>query len=234
MTLPHWMTGRPIAHRGLHHPGPGCPENSLAALAAACAGGYATEIDVQLTADGEVVIFHDYSLKRLTGQPGRVAERRWTDMARLRLKGGMQHPPLLTDALQRFPDLPFLIELKMGNPDLAPAVAAILDTHTGPFAVQSFDPDLVRWFARHRPEWPRGLIAYESLKFSLSAREPRYRPEFLQYCDPHFAAWNVKDLPAPAAVSERLPVLTWTVRTASDRRRAELHASNMIFEGFRP
>lgn len=231
MTLPDWLLTQPIAHRGLHS-GSGCPENSLAALAMAASHGYAAEVDVQLSSDGKVFIFHDRALKRLTGLRGRFGDRTASALSRLRLMGSPERPPLLTEALALLPDLPLLIELKMGNLALAPAVAAILDNHDGPFAVQSFDPAIVAWFRDNRPDWPRGLIAYEKLKFSFGSAEPRFRPEFLPACDPHFAAWHVGDLPAHASVPDSVPVLTWTVRRPADRRLAARFARNAIFEGY--
>lgn len=233
MNLPAWLTARPIAHRGLHAPGPARPENSVAALAAAQAHGYAAEIDVQRAADGEVMVFHDQGLQRLCGVAGRLNGRRARDLERLHLLGGGETIPRLSKVLSRFRGLPLLIELKMGDEALPSAVAALLDRHDGPFAVQSFDPAIVGWFADNRPDWPRGLIAYQGLRFSLRAKEPRYHSEFLDISRPHFVAWNVKDLPADPSVPDNVPVLTWTVRSPEDRRRARTHAVNMIFEGFR-
>lgn len=233
MNLPGWLTARPVAHRGFHVPGPDCPENSMAALAAAEQLGYAAEIDVQRAADGAVMIFHDRRLDRLCGIAGRLSDRPAGALERLRLAGGPETIPRLADALALYPGLPLLIELKMGDPTLAPAVAALLDHHDGPFAVQSFDPALVGWFADHRPDWPRGLIAYRRRWFGHRVVEPRYRPEFLDTARPHFVAWSVADLPVHPSVPAGMPVLTWTVRTARQRHRAAMHARNMIFEGFR-
>ncbi|MEC9344803.1 MAG: glycerophosphodiester phosphodiesterase family protein [Pseudomonadota bacterium] len=233
MSLPDWLTGQPVAHRGYHVPGPDCPENSLAALAAAEQLGYAAEIDVQLSSDGVVMIFHDRTLDRLCGVPGRLSDRTAGALQRLRLADGPETIPNLWDALVLFPDLPLLIELKMGDMALAPAVADLLDDHGGPFAVQSFDPEIVGWFADHRPGWPRGLIAYRRRWFGHRVTEPRFRPEFLETARPHFVAWSVNDLPVHPSVPGELPVLTWTVRNARQRHRAGVHARNMIFEGFR-
>lgn len=232
MSLPDWLLNQPIAHRGLHSPGPGRPENTLAALGAAAAHGYAAEIDVQLSSDRQAVVFHDYKLKRLTGRRGWIRHRTAQQLSRLRVAKGDQHPPLLSEALAAFPNLPLLVELKMGNLALAPATAAALDGHHGPFAIQSFDPAIVAWFRDNRPNWSRGLIAYQNLRFSLHAIEPRFRPEFLAACDPHFVAWHVKDLPAHPSVPNSVPVVTWTVRSQSDRRLASLYARNTIFEGY--
>ena len=67
-----WLTERPIAHRGWH--GAGRPENSLSAARAAIARGFAIECDIQRTADGEAVVFHDATLERLTPARGRIAD----------------------------------------------------------------------------------------------------------------------------------------------------------------
>lgn len=237
MNPPDWLTSRPLAHRGLHHPGNLCPENSLAALAAALWAGFGAEIDVQLSADGEVMVFHDRHLLRLTGVRGRLADRHAEDIARLRLKGGRQTVPTLRQVLEEFSNLPLLIELKMaedGDNALAAAVADLLATHDGPAAVQSFDPELVGWFARNRPEIPRGLIAYQRRSFGHRVVEPRFLPEFLELAQPDFLAWDVHSLPVASRLTGNLPVLTWTVRSLRDRRRAAQHATNIIFEGWQP
>ncbi len=76
MKAPSWLTAMPIAHRGLHDPANGIVENTLTALDAAAARGFSIECDVQLTSDGDAVVFHDFTLERLTPESGRVAE--WT------------------------------------------------------------------------------------------------------------------------------------------------------------
>ncbi|MDF1733551.1 MAG: glycerophosphodiester phosphodiesterase family protein [Minwuia sp.] len=237
MTPADWLTTRPLAHRGLHRPGSSCPENSMAALAAARRAGFGAEIDVQLSADGQVMVFHDRRLLRLTGVRGRFGDRRATDLSRLPLKGGRQTIPTLRQVLVEFSDLPLLIELKMaedGGTEIAPAVAALLAGHTGPVAVQSFDPALVGWFAGNAPAIRRGLIAYQNRSFGHRVVEPRFRPEFLEVAQPDFLAWDVHSLPVASRLTGDLPVLTWTVRSPRDRRQAAWHATNIIFEGWQP
>lgn len=232
-----WLTTQPLAHRGLHAPGGTCPENSLVALAAAEAAGYGAEIDVQLSADGVVMMFHDRDLRRLTGVDGRLSDRRAGDLGRLRLLGSEQRVPTLRQVLHLFPNLPLLIELKMatdGSIALAPAVAALLPGHAGPVAVQSFDPALVGWFADHAPDIRRGLIAYQRPSLGHKSVEPVFRPEFLDESRPDFLAWHVKSLPVAPRIARGLPVLTWTVRSPRDRQVAARHAANIIFEGWMP
>lgn len=237
MNRPDWLVTRPLAHRGLHSPGDLCPENSLAALAAAQWAGFGAEIDVQLSADGQVMVFHDRRLLRLTGLRGRLADRKAEDLARMRLKGGRQTIPTLAEVLAAFPNLPLLVELKMdekGGTDLAPAVDRLLQDHRGPVAVQSFDPALVAWFADHRPGIPRGLIAYQRRSFGRKTVEPRFRPAFLDLARPDFLAWDVRSLPVAKRLSGDLPLLTWTVRSPRERQLAASHAENIIFEGWTP
>src|SRR5919108_245602 len=95
-----WLIRTPIAHRGLHDAAAGRPENSLAAFAHACAHGFPAELDVRLTRDREVVVFHDRSLGRLTGAAGRVEERDAAALRRLRLLGTDERVPLLRDTLE--------------------------------------------------------------------------------------------------------------------------------------
>ncbi len=82
----------PIAHRGLWTPD-GAPENSLAAFQAACAAGYGIELDVQLTADGEAMVFHDDNLERMTGAEARLRDRTAADLRELRLAGHGRDDP---------------------------------------------------------------------------------------------------------------------------------------------
>ena len=94
----NWLTARPIAHRGWH--GDGRIENSLSAARAAIAAGFAIECDIQRSADGEAVVFHDDTLERLTSAPGRIADYSTTRLAALRLGGAADPIPTLTQLLK--------------------------------------------------------------------------------------------------------------------------------------
>src|SRR5215207_3583516 len=92
-----WLTARPVAHRGLH--GNGLMENSLSAAAAAIAANYAIEVDLQLSADGEVVVFHDDTLERLTVEKGPVGERTVAELTKIKLASSGDTIPTLADLL---------------------------------------------------------------------------------------------------------------------------------------
>src|SRR3954466_13407125 len=112
-----WLVRTPIAHRGLHAAFEGRPENSLAAFAHCCALGFPAELDVRLSRDGEVVVFHDRALQRLTGAAGRVEERDAAQLRAPRLLGPDERVPLLAEVLELVGGrVPLLVELKSGAP----------------------------------------------------------------------------------------------------------------------
>src|ERR1017187_1440561 len=81
-----WLTARPIAHRGLHNAAAGVTENTASAFAAAIAGNYGIETDLQISADGEAMVHHDDALGRLTEGSGRLAEMSAADIKAVRFK----------------------------------------------------------------------------------------------------------------------------------------------------
>lgn len=73
MKTDSWLSKQYIAHRGLHNNN--FPENSLPSFENAIKHGFAIELDVHLLSDGTVAVFHDDSLKRMTGINGLIKER---------------------------------------------------------------------------------------------------------------------------------------------------------------
>lgn len=223
----------PFAHRGLH--GGALVENSGGAIAAAAARGYGIELDVQLSADGEAMVFHDYELDRLTVGQGPVAGRTAAELQAIRFHVGDEAMPRLAEALESMAGrVPLLIEVKSRDRSAAPlckAVARALDGYGGPVGVMSFNPEVGAWFARHVPPVLRGLVVTEHGKSGLRGRIERRL--FLWRARADFLAYDVRDLPSRFAERARargLPVYTWTVRSDSDRARAAAHADQIIFE----
>lgn len=241
-----WLFEPPIAHRGLHREVDGAIENSLAAFEAAVAGGYGIELDVQPSADGEPIVFHDETLDRLTEESGPVAARKAAELVGMRLKGGGGVIPRLSDVLDCVAGrAPLFIEIKSLRRKIGRVEARIADLladYDGPAAVQSFDPQVVLWFAEEAPAIPRGQIATVSYRRSggdLPWPE-RWRRAELAYnplTQPDFVSYDVRALPHPATRRVRregVPLLTWTVRDRQAETRAREHADNLVFEGFTP
>ncbi len=238
-----WLVARPIAHRGWH--APGRPENSLAAAAAARDAGYAVECDVQLSADGEAVVFHDDTLARLTGAPERVADLPLSALRGLALAGGDERIPSLAELLALLADrVPLVCEIKSrfdGDMRLADRAAAVALAYDGPLAFKSFDPEVIAHLRARAVSRPLGIVAeasYDSPYFAaLTGAQKRDCTAFLHIgrTAPDFLSWRVDDLPhaAPSLMRAlgRRPVMAWTVRSPAQWALARAFADQAIFEG---
>ncbi len=230
-----WIGDWTFAHRGLH--GPGVPENSPAAFAAAIAAGYGIECDIQRSSDCVPMVFHDWELDRLTGQAGPVAERTAVELEAMSLTGSADTIPSLDEFLKEVAGhVPLLIEVKSKRElPVAALCAAIRDglsAYPGLHAVMSFDPRVSRWFTHHSPETVRGLVVTEEGGKGLAGCLRRHLA--LWHAKPDFLAYDIRDLPSPFAASQRargLPLATWTVRSRVLLERARLHADAPIAEG---
>jgi glycerophosphoryl diester phosphodiesterase len=230
-----WIGGRDYAHRGLH--GPGVPENSASAFAAAMARGMGIECDVQRTGDGQAMVFHDWDLDRLTGESGPVGQRPAAQLAAMRLSGSGDCIPTLRQVLDQVAGaVPLLIEVKSRRetrvPALCLAVRRVLEGYRGAHAVMSFDPRVPAWFREHSPQTVRGLVVSEENDHTMLGRLRRRLS--LWTAGPDFLAYDVRDLPSRFAAAQRrrgLPVVAWTVRSAESRAIAAEHADAPIAEG---
>ena len=226
-----WLTEATYAHRGWH--GDGRIENSPSAFRAAIGAGLGIECDVQQSDRGVAVVFHDWDLDRLTAERGPVRDRSHVELAQVRLGASDDTIWTLGDLLDEVGGrVPLLIELKSrrGVPfaPLCISVALHLDGYAAPVAVMSFDPRVVRWFARNRPDPMRGLVVSES------DAGPLRRGFALRYARPHFLAYDVRDLPSRFAAVQRargLPLLTWTVSDKARLETARAFADAPIAEG---
>ena len=248
MTAPDWLTARPIAHRGLHDRAAGILENTLSAADAAIAHRFPIECDVQDTADGEAVVFHDDTLDRLTGERGPVRERRADELTRLSVGGSSDVIPTLSALLERITGrVGLVVEIKSrfdGAMALTRRTCELLQAYPGPVAIKSFDPRVVGEVRRLAPALPRGFLGqanYDHPDWAAFGAQEKFALANLLYLDdmePNFLSWRVADLPSAAPFLWRRlgggPVTAWTVRTSQDRCRAAEHADQMVFEGFLP
>jgi glycerophosphoryl diester phosphodiesterase len=244
-----WLVARPIAHRGLHGLAAGVIENSGSAAKAAIEGDFGIECDVQLTADGEAVVFHDFVLDRLTTETGPVADKTAGELGQITLKGASD--PILT--LPAFLDLiggrvPLVIEIKSrfdGDLALTRQTAGIVAARAGqPIVIKSFDPAILVALREIAPQIPRGIVAMSAYDYGdydrISAEKKHALANLLHFTEsrPDFLSWKVTDLDNAAPYLCRnaigMPVMAWTVRTPEQRAMAAQHADQMVFEGFRP
>jgi len=241
-----WLIARPVAHRGLHDAQKGIIENTPSAFAAAMAGRYGIECDLQIAADGEAMVHHDDALGRLTEASARLDAMTAADLERIPFKSTSDRMITLGELCDLVAgQVALVIELKSrfeGDRRLVARVAQVLSGYRGPAAVMSFDPEQIAALRAIAPQLPRGIVAErrhrQHVGDPLPATAKRAYFQHALHARPQFIAYSVADLPAAMPLLAhhllRLPLLTWTVRSADDRRKAERYADQMIFEGFRP
>lgn len=215
-----------FTHRGLHY-GSGFPENSFLAFAAALEAGAGIECDLRLTADDHVLVFHDADAWRMCASPMRIGQSKLNELTRLNI--GEQPIPTLESLLSLVGGrVPLLLEVKVER-DIwrwVPALRRGLENYSGPVGVMSFDPRLTRLLKTNMPEVRRGLVLRKDL--SAWRRQVAFR-----LADPQFVAVDRTALGSlwVARARERMPVYSWTIRTATERAQAEVHADALIWEG---
>ena len=241
-----WLVARPIAHRGLHAKSKGIIENTESAFAAAIAGNYAIECDVQLTADGEAVVFHDDDLDRLTEARGLVKALTAKELNRVKLKSTTDRMQTLAELLEQVDGRSSLvIELKSlwdENDALARRALQVLENYKGPCCLMSFDPSLVTSVRELSPHTVRGIVAdrathpfYNTLP--LATRYAMRTFSHLAQTQPHFVSYNWRDLPfEPVTEIRKLghPVISWTARSKEEASQALRYCDQVTFEGFNP
>lgn len=252
---PDFLT-RPIAHRALHDLAKGRPENSAAAVRAAVKAGYAIEIDLQISADGVAMVFHDATLERLTPVVGLLNARTAAELGRIALKGGDgEGIPTLRTVLDIVAGrVPLLIEVKDQSGTLGPvdgvleaATAADLDGYSGPVAVMSFNPHSVQAMAEAAPKVARGLTTYAfpvqdfpAARTDPEAEAHRSALEAIADYDrvgASFISHQWRDLARPRVAelkAQGAAVLCWTIRSPEEEAQARLIAQNITFENYLP
>ncbi|MEK9282513.1 MULTISPECIES: glycerophosphodiester phosphodiesterase [unclassified Bradyrhizobium] len=248
MRAPDWLTARPVAHRGLHDISRGVVENMPGAVQAAIAGNFAIEVDIQLSADGEAMVHHDHALGRLTEATGELIKKTAAELKAVAFKDTSERMMSLADLCALVAGrAPLVIEVKShfaGDRKLVKRMAEVLSSYDGPAVGMSFDPDQVLALRELLPSRPRGIVAqrtYEDEYWAYLTQGQRDSMLYLRHgiqTQPHFVAFKVDHLPAPAPWIARnvfgCALLGWTVRTPEQRARAGQYADQMIFEGFVP
>lgn len=241
-----WLVERPIAHRGFFDNVNGIPENSLLAFERSIKYNYPIELDVHVTDDGTVVVFHDYELSRMTGKDGYTVHLKAQDLSSFKLLGTDTHIPTLSETLD-FIDgrVPILIEIKTATTTKTgkneAIILEVLKNYKGEFAIQSFNPFTLEWFANNAPEITRGL---------LSSYWPKSNPErpksatvrwalrnmiFAKRAKPNFISHDVISLPNRHTKKwKHIPLISWVISNQDEYIQALQVSDNAIFQDFEP
>ena len=230
--------GRHFAHRGLHSGDHKIPENTMPAFKAAIENGYGIELDVQLTKDEKVIVFHDHDLKRACGIPKRICDLTYAQLNTIPLFGSTETAPLFTDVLKTIDSrVPLIVELKDGPKYklLCAKTAALLDHYAGNYCVQSFDPRIVGWFRKHRPHVFRGQLVtyradYKGISPLMAALLSCGLLNFMSR--PHFIDHNLAPKTITIKGAEKLGAMRccWTAHEEGHEKENDF----VIFEGYKP
>ncbi len=233
-----------FAHRGLY--GNGIPENSLGAFQAAVDHGYGAEFDVHLLSDGGLAIMHDSQMKRTTGVDRKIEDLTVDQLKDFHLEGTQEVIPTFQQVLDVFDGkAPLVIELKTDNnaPALCQRVCDVLDHYHGDYCLESFDPRVVIWLKKHRPDLVRGQLSYNYfadpkspvprvLQFLLRFNMGNFlsRPDFIAY---EFGTRNTMSNFLCRRLW-KLQGVSWTLKTKEEYDTAVAEGWFPIFEGFQP
>lgn len=233
------FSGRNYAHRGLHSEDKSVPENSMEAFAQAKEAGYGIELDVQLSKDGEVVVFHDDTLERVCGVEARVDETDYDKLREMPLCGTEQRIPHLGEVLELVDgSVPLIVELKNGkrNAELCEKTYALLQGYKGDYCVESFNPMIVAWFRKNAKEVFRGQLASSAADYKGSVKKPTAL--LLSCCllnilsRPHFIAYHIGKKPLTVRLCEAMGAVS-VAYTAKDESHEEKNDA-VIFEFYKP
>lgn len=222
-----WLFERPIAHRGLHNDVH--TENSMGSFANAIEHGYNIETDVHLLKSGEVVVFHDNTLKRVCGKDVKIEELTAADIKgdNYLLPNG-EHIPLFSEMLELVDGkVGILLELKFAgfSGKLEKAVADLIKGKDSWIAVQSFNPYTIEWFAKNAPEFQRGLLSLGIIGIDCMLHHKKMNPNFVSF---KIEGINfIKNF----AKKKGINLLTWTINTPEKVQTAiNAGVNNVIFE----
>ncbi|QSF13456.1 glycerophosphodiester phosphodiesterase family protein [Mycoplasma sp. Mirounga ES2805-ORL] len=236
----HWLITQYISHRGYHNDI--CPENSIKAFENSIKNGFAIELDIHILKDNKIVVFHDDSLKRMTGIDKIIEECDYEEIKSLSLKNSKEKIPLLSDVLNLVNGkVPLLIEYKtrqFKSRILEEESWKILKNYKGQFAIQSFNPYTLLWFKNNAPYVIRGQLSGGFLGEKMNIFKKYYlkrmimnkktKPDFINYEKTFLKQKYIKK------IKKHLPVLSWIITNYEEMKEHNKDCNNFIFEGFDP
>ena len=237
----------PIAHRALHDASKGVYENSRSAIIAAIEHGYAIEIDLQLSADGRAMVFHDNTLDRLTEKHGDVSDYTAAELSQIKVGSGQDVIEPLEDILRLVDGrVPLLIELKDQSRQLSQtdgrlekATLDALSLYEGAVAVMSFNPHMIATMAKLSSDLPLGLTtgSFMDPTWGIDAERIAHLSQIADF-DPtrySFVSHFALELAAPCIQmlkAQGIAIFTWTIRSPEAEAVARRTVDNITFEGY--
>ncbi len=229
--------GRNFAHRGLHTKDGSAPENSLPAFKAASLVGYGVELDVHLTADNKVVVFHDDTLARMCGDPRSIEDLTYDELSEFTLGHTDCKIPLLSEVFEALDGAPIILELKRGkrNRLLCAFTLALIQEYKGDICIESFDPFIVGWFKKNAPHILRGQLSCHRSQLKDTKKTTAFMLSNLLtnfIARPNFVAYGIGKKPFTVKLCEKMGAMKvcWTSKSAVN----EIGNDAVIFEHYMP
>ncbi len=238
-----WIKTTPIAHRGLHDSTH--PENTLASVKKAIQHNYAIEIDVKMLNDGTLIIMHDATLERLTNKTGSVYDLTKEELKDTKILGTDEYIPTLREVLDCVKgQVPLLLDIKSEkvlDHSLEQKIYEEIKSYIGNIAIMAFNPATVRWFQKHAPNIPRGLLGtiwkgnLPEMPKSSAVKFVLGHNLFAWICKPQFYAYNIQQIPSfHSKKYKKLPKLAWVTTSQALYQEKAKYIDNIIFENFLP
>ncbi len=230
-----WLIKTPIAHRGLWNDK--IVENSICAYQNAIDNNYPIEIDLFSTTDKVLLSFHDDDLERMTGIKGKIYEKSFNEIKKLRLKNTDETIPTFNEILELVHGkVPLLIEIK-NQPSKTIVIDVLneLKNYQGEYAIQSFNPLYIKQVKDYDENIVRGILSakeVENESFINSFVVKKMPLNFL--CKPDFISREFIGLPLKKRKTKNRPVIAWTVTSENDYEKIKPYVNNIIFENFIP
>ena len=228
------------AHRGLFDNASEAPENSLLAFQKAVDAGYGMELDVQLSKDNRLVIFHDATLKRMCGIEGNVWDYTLEELQQMKLADSDQTIPTFEDFLKIVDGkVPFILEYKLDRPQTKVCELAneVLKNYKGAYCIESFHPFAVLWYRKNRPDILRGQLSEEFFREEKNKGKHLLtlasflllnfmgRPDFIAYNHLHAGNISRRLCKVLGALS-----VTYTIKTVDEYKRNKKNFDLFIFD----
>lgn len=232
-----WLLSSPIAHRGLHNNN--LPENSVGAFNNAIENNIPIEMDVQITKDKKLIVFHDKNLARMTGATENCDDLDCSELIKLHLHNSEFCIPTFIDFLKLVDGrVPILIEIKNEGKvgEIEAELIKNLENYKGQFAVQSFNPLSIAYVSKHAPHIYCGLLVCDFSK----ERMPFYkkfilnRLLLLKKSGSKFLSCKWDELPNKRYIKSKLPLIAWTVQSQEAENTSRKYVQNIIFEKYIP
>lgn len=222
-----------IAHRGIHD-NKNIYENTLESFELAIKKGYIIELDIRITKDKQIVVFHDNNTKRITKQNNIVEESTYQELN----NQNIIHIPLLSEVLELVSGkVPLLIELKQTNKvgELENLFMKIMKKYKGKYAIQSFNPNVLYWFKRNYPKVLRGQLASKYNKQKISTIKKAILSNMLLniFTKPNFISYKYNELSVSKInkyKKKNIHLIGWTITNEREFNHYKQYYDNLICE----